>query len=84
MTISEARANLAKAIRQAREQPVFLTNHGRRTAVLLDAKVYDWLVDEWEDYQDIIAYDQAKAEDDGTHMPWEEYEAEVRAELGLA
>jgi prevent-host-death family protein len=80
MSVSAARAHLAEAVRSAHTAPVALTTRGRRTAVLVDAAVYDRLVDEWEDYQDVLAYDEAKAEDDGDRVLLED----VMRDLGLA
>ena len=46
--VTEFRANAAQVIQQVREtgDPVFLTQHGRGAAVLLDIGAYEALVDE--------------------------------------
>lgn len=46
--VTEFRANAAQFIEQVREtgEPVFLTQHGRSAAVLLDVVAYESLMDE--------------------------------------
>lgn len=82
MSVSDARKNLREVVSSAHTAPVALTNRGRRAAVVVDAEVYDRLVEDWEDYQDVLAYDEAKAEDDGSEdsVTLEE----VMRDLGLA
>lgn len=79
MSVSHARAHWSDALRAVTTQPLYLTSHGQRRVVMVDAAVYDRMVEEWEDYQDLLAYDEAKTVDDGTRIPWEE----VKRELGL-
>jgi prevent-host-death family protein len=53
--VTEFRANAAQVIEQVRETgaPVFLTQHGRGAAVLLDVESYEALVDELELLRDV-------------------------------
>jgi antitoxin YefM len=53
--VTEFRANAAQIIEQVRETgaPVFLTQHGRGAAVLLDVESYEALVDELELLRDV-------------------------------
>ena len=55
LSLSEFRANVAAALQQVRRKgrPIFLTQHGRGTAVLLDVSQYEALVDELELLRDI-------------------------------
>jgi len=59
--VTEFRANAAQVIGQVRETgaPVYLTQHGRSAAVLLDIAAYEALMDELELLRDVRA-----AEDD--------------------
>lgn len=79
MAVSNARSHLKDLLSAAHEAPVTLTSHGRPTAVVVNAATYQQLIEAWEDAMDQLAYDQAKAEDDGEHIPWEE----IKADLGL-
>ncbi|MGH8777397.1 MAG: type II toxin-antitoxin system Phd/YefM family antitoxin [Jiangellaceae bacterium] len=79
IAVSEAREHLADLIDSTRRsgQPVYVTRHGHRVAVILDPEIYDRLVDQAED-----ALDRAElraARDDDDFVPWDE----VKADLGL-
>ncbi len=52
----------------------FLTDEkGNRTAVLLPIKKYNQLIEKLEDLEDVRLYDQAKREDDGFRISFEDY-----------
>jgi prevent-host-death family protein len=53
--VTEFRANAAQIIDRVRETgaPVYLTQHGRGTAVLLDVAAYEAMVDELELLRDV-------------------------------
>lgn len=80
VAVSEARSRLAEIIDEARRsrQPVYVTRRGRRVAVILDADLYDQVVEEAEDAIDRRELEAAREEDD--YVPWDE----VKADLGLA
>lgn len=77
--VSEARSRLAEIIDEARRsrEPVYVTRRGRRVAVILDADLYDQVIEEAEDALDRRELDAAREEDD--YVPWDE----VKADLGL-
>ena len=54
-SLSEFRANVAGVVRQVqrRRRPVFLTQHGRGAAVLMDVDAYEELVEELELLRDV-------------------------------
>jgi prevent-host-death family protein len=54
-SLSEFRANVAGVLRQVkrRRRPVFLTQHGRGAAVLMDVAEYEELVEELELLRDV-------------------------------
>lgn len=54
-SLSEFRANVAAVVRQVRRRrrPVFLTQHGRGAAVLMDVSHYEELVEELELLRDV-------------------------------
>lgn len=80
VAVSEARSRLAEIIDEARRsrEPVYVTRRGRRVAVILDADLYDQVVEEAEDAIDRHELEAAREEDD--YVPWDE----VKADLGLA
>lgn len=79
LAVSEARDHLAEVIEEARRsgEPVFVTRRGRRVAVIIDADVYERVVDAAEDASDRRELQAARDEDD--YVPWDE----VKADLGL-
>lgn len=80
LPVSDAREQLANVIDETRlsGEPVYVTRRGKRVAVIVDADVFDRLVEDEEDRLDREALAAARAADD--FVPWEE----VKAELGLA
>ncbi|MFT5530651.1 MAG: prevent-host-death family protein [Candidatus Poriferisodalaceae bacterium] len=80
VAVSDARNRLAEVIEESRRsgEPISVTRRGRRVAVILDAEVFDVLVEAADDVEDRRELDAARAEDD--YVPWDE----VKAELGLA
>lgn len=52
----------------------FLTDEkGNRTAVLLPIEKYNKLIEKLEDLEDVRLYDEAKREDDGYRISFEDY-----------
>ncbi len=52
----------------------FLTDEkGNKTAVLLSIKKYNKLIEKLEDLEDVRLYDEAKREDDGYRISFEDY-----------
>ncbi|MBG6112020.1 hypothetical protein H4V97_002258 [Flavobacterium sp. CG_23.5] len=52
----------------------FLTDEkGNRTAVVLPIKKYNKLIEKLEDLEDVRLYDEAKREDDGYRISFEDY-----------
>ena len=80
VAVSDARSRLAEIIDEARRsrEPVYVTRRGRRVAVIVDADLYDQLIEEAEDTLDRRELVAAQDEDD--YVPWDE----VKADLGLA
>lgn len=80
VAVSDARSRLAEIIDEARRsrEPVYVTRRGRRVAVIVDADLYDQLIEEAEDALDRRELVAARDEDD--YVPWDE----VKADLGLA
>ncbi len=79
MAVSEARNHLADIIDRVRAsgEPIFVTRRGRRVAVILDAQVFDEILEAAEDATDRRELEAARADDD--YVPWDE----VKADLGL-
>lgn len=58
----------------------FLTDSkGNKTAVVLSIKKYNKLMERLEDLEDIRAYDEAKKNDDGVRIPFDEAIATIEA-----
>ena len=52
----------------------FLTDEkGNRIAVVLPIKLYDKLIEKLEDLEDVRLYDEAKREDDGYRISFDDY-----------
>ena len=52
----------------------FLTDKkGNRTAVVLPIKQYNKMIEKLEDLEDVRLYDEAKREDDGYRISFEDY-----------
>ncbi|MEO8253795.1 MAG: hypothetical protein ABI554_05350 [Flavobacterium sp.] len=52
----------------------FLTDEkGNRTAVVLPIKKYNKLIEKLEDLEDVRLYDEAKSEDDGYRISFDDY-----------
>ena len=79
VAVSEARNRLAEVIDDTRRsgEPVSVTKHGRRVAVILSSEAFDQLVDRADELDDRRELEAARAEDD--YVPWDE----VKAALGL-
>ncbi|OIQ78180.1 hypothetisches protein [mine drainage metagenome] len=80
--VTEARDRFSELLETASEQPVFLTKHGRRQAVLLSPAEYERLMEAAEDAEDLSASDEAMAKimAGSPTIPWEQ----VKADLGIA
>lgn len=79
VAVSEARNRLAEVIDDTRRsgEPVSVTKHGRRVAVILSSEAFDQLVDRADELDDRRELEASRAEDD--YVPWDE----VKAALGL-
>ena len=76
--ITVARDRFAAVVNRARKEPVFLTRHGKRIVAVVDADVFDKLLDAWEELQDIRALDEAVKSGESS-VTWDQ----ARSELGL-
>ena len=80
--VTEARERFSELIETASNQPVFLTKHGRRQAVVLSPAEYERIMEALEDAEDVSASDAAIAQimAGSSTIPWEQ----VKADLGVA
>jgi antitoxin YefM len=62
--LSEFRANAASLVKQVKEsgRPLVITQHGKSSAILLDVKEYQALLDKIEILQDVQTAEQQIAE----------------------
>ena len=82
LTVTDARERFSEVVETAEREPVFLTKHGRRQAVVLSAAQYDRMLELVEDAEDLADSDAAMAaiEKGSPAIPWED----VKRDLGLA
>lgn len=82
LTVTEARERFSEVVETTEREPVFLTKHGQRLAVVLSAAQYDRLLDLVEDAEDLATADAAMTaiEQGQPTIPWQD----VKRDLGLA
>ncbi|MBI4233237.1 MAG: type II toxin-antitoxin system Phd/YefM family antitoxin, partial [Chloroflexi bacterium] len=70
VTVSELKANLASVMAQlaADAAPIYVTQHGKPNAVLVNYKEYEALREKLEDLEDALAMQQALASPDEEAM----------------
>jgi antitoxin Phd len=77
MAVSEAREKLSEAVELSRREAVLLERYGRPAAVLVSPDRYAELVEVFEQAEDVVAFDEAMAEEGG-NIPWDQ----VKSDLG--
>jgi prevent-host-death family protein len=82
LSVTDARERFSEVVETAEREPVFLTKHGRRQAVVLSAAQYGRMLELVEDAEDLAAADDAMAAvlAGEPTIPWED----VKRDLGLA
>jgi prevent-host-death family protein len=78
MSISDARAELSKAVSRAEKKPVTISRHGKPIAVLINPSLFEKFVNSMEELEDITAFDEATSGSDPS-IPWEQ----VKKDLGI-
>ncbi len=78
VSITGARADLAKTIKRAKKGPIKITSHGEPQAVLVDPSLFEKMLEALEDAEDLAAYDEALTDPD-PGIPWEQ----VKKDLGI-
>ena len=81
MTVTEARERFSEALDTSTREPVFLTKHGQRQAVVISSQEYERLLEAAEDAEDLAASDAVMADivAGAPTIPW----SKVKADLGL-
>ena len=77
VTVSELKANLASVMAQLATDaavPIYVTQHGKPNAVLMNYEEYAALREKLEDLEDALAMQQALASPDEEAMSLDEYE----------
>ena len=77
ISVSKARERLAEVVEMSQSEPVVLELYGRRAAVVVSPDHYDEMLDAFEEFQDVVAFDAALSEE-GDNIPWEQ----VKLDLG--
>jgi prevent-host-death family protein len=78
VTITGARADLAKTIKRAKKGPIKITSHGEPQAVLVDPSLFEKMLEALEDAEDLAAFDAALKDSD-PGIPWEQ----AKKDLGI-
>jgi prevent-host-death family protein len=83
VTVSELKANLASVMAQLTTDaaPIYVTQHGKPKAVLVNYEEYEALREKLEDLEDALAMQQALASPDEEAMSLDEYEYQRLAQL---
>ena len=83
VTVSEMKANLARVMAQLATDaaPIYVTQHGKPKAVLMNYQEYEALREKLEDLEDALAMEQALASPDAEAMSLDEYERQRLAQL---
>ena len=79
LSISELRADISKAVKTAKKNPIEISRHGEPVAVLVSPSLYEKMIEAMEELADIAAFDEAIKRKDES-IPWEK----ARKDLGLA
>lgn len=77
VSVADARNHLSDVIARSNSEAVFIERRGQRAAVVVSPEQYERMLDALEDAEDIVAFDEAMAEE-GPNIPW----AQVKADLG--
>lgn len=79
MPISDLRRQTSQIIQTIRDggDPVYITQHGRPAAVLVDYEAYENLLAQLEDLSDLVSLEAAETE---TERDYEAFLAEIEAE----
>ncbi|MEZ4590152.1 MAG: type II toxin-antitoxin system Phd/YefM family antitoxin [Chloroflexota bacterium] len=77
--ISDLRRQTSQIIQTIRDggDPVYITQHGRPAAVLIDYEAYENLLAQLEDLSDLVSLEAAETE---TERDYEAFLAEIEAE----
>lgn len=80
MAVSEAQNRLAEMIEESRRsgEPISVTRHGQRVAVIVDSAAFDRLIGSLDDIEDRRELDAARADDD--YVPWDKVKATLELE----
>jgi prevent-host-death family protein len=83
VSVSVLKANLASVMAQLATDatPIFVTQHGKPNAVLMNYKEYEALREKLEDLEDALAMRQALESPDEEAMSLDEYERQRLAQL---
>lgn len=76
-SISQAREHLPAVIETAQAEAVFVERRGRLAGVVVSPERYEQLMTALEDAEDVVAFDEAMAEE-GPNIPWDQ----VKVDLG--
>ena len=77
LSISELRADIARAVASTKKAPVEISKHGEPVAFLVSPSMYEKMLDALEELEDIADFDKAMVRPD-EGIPWEK----VKKELG--
>jgi prevent-host-death family protein len=59
--LSDANCDLSKLVDKAAKEPILITRHGKKAAMVISPSLYQEMIDAMEELEDIATYDAAKA-----------------------
>ena len=77
--IAQARADFQSVISKAKKRPVCITKHGKPDIVMIDPSLYEEMLNDLEELQDLLDAKEAMKHQD-EFIPWDK----VKKDLGLA
>ncbi|MEO6532049.1 MAG: type II toxin-antitoxin system Phd/YefM family antitoxin [Pseudolysinimonas sp.] len=78
VSVADARKNFSEVLDRAQGEAVFIERRGRRAAVVVSPEQYERMMEALEDAEDVAAFDEAMAAEEGPNIPWQQ----VKADLG--
>lgn len=79
VSAADARKHFSDILARSKTEAVFIERRGQSAAVVVSPEQYELMLGALEDAEDIVAFDEAMAEE-GPNIPW----AQVKADLGWA
>ncbi|MBI3671414.1 type II toxin-antitoxin system Phd/YefM family antitoxin [Candidatus Azambacteria bacterium] len=70
--VSELRKNLPKYFKDAKKEPVVVSDRGRDVRVIMDVDLYNSIIESYEDHRDEKALERLVKKDKGERVGWKD------------